>query len=335
MRIKFNQPQQWAVYQRNHENQSLIPIKIIVKGWKISLVNIRLDFRYKLMNVDKEWVEWQEIEPICSTKMFRAIIMSQINLMAGGWYAIQIKVSLGDKKSYLLEIEHVGVGDIFITAGQSNSANSGTTLMIPKSGKVTCWTKKRWRIAHDPQPIANGDGGTPWPVLGDILVEKLEIPIAFISVGWGGTSVTQWQPQNSLYPRLEHVLSVFGFEGIRAVLWHQGESDSIEKTTTNQYRDLLQNIINQSQLDADGKVKWVIAKAAFHVDSTEEIENAVVAGQKAVVNNANVFEGPTTDDLLGEKWRAPDLVHFNEDGLKEHGRRWAKILLNLIKEEVL
>ena len=52
----------------------------------------------------------------------------------------------------------------------------------------------------------------------------------------------------------------------------------------------------------------------------------VVAGQNAVIAEvSDVFAGPETDDLTGEAWRW-DTVHFNEDGLREHGRRWAEAI---------
>lgn len=39
-----------------------------------------------------------------------------------------------------------------------------------------------------------------------------------------------------------------------------------------------------------------------------------------------VFAGPLTDDLIGTDWRH-DGIHFNDAGLKEHGRRWAAAIL--------
>jgi hypothetical protein len=55
---------------------------------------------------------------------------------------------------------------------------------------------------------------------------------------------------------------------------------------------------------------------------------AVSKGQERVVDDKYIFQGPTTDDMLGEQWRAPDLVHFNGVGLAEHGQRWARVILD-------
>jgi hypothetical protein len=32
--------------------------------------------------------------------------------------------------------------------------------------------------------------------------------------------------------------------------------------------------------------------------------------------------------MLGEQWRAPDLVHFSGAGLVEHGIRWARAIID-------
>jgi len=48
-----------------------------------------------------------------------------------------------------------------------------------------------WRPAFDPMPTATGDGGSPWPAFGDLLVDALDVPVGVISVGWGGTAVQQ------------------------------------------------------------------------------------------------------------------------------------------------
>ncbi|MEX0670555.1 MAG: hypothetical protein WD060_08885 [Pirellulales bacterium] len=61
-----------------------------------------------------------------------------------------------------------------------------------------------WRVANDPQPGASGSMGSLMPPLGDELVKRLDVPVGF-----------------------------------RAVLWHQGESDSHQKNASRTLRGTL------------------------------------------------------------------------------------------------
>jgi hypothetical protein len=268
----------------------------------------------------------------------------EIQLPAGGWYRVIMEAIDGTGKiASAVEVEHVGAGEVFVTAGQSNSANSGTVHIAPKSDLVSARGRDGWIFAKDPQPVAAGEGGTPWPSMADALVETLHVPIGLISVGVGGTAVATWMPggkqsrwkwlarftKANNFPRLEWAVQVAGVRGARAVLWHQGESDSIEHTATEIYATRLRAVIAGSRSSAIWNIPWLVARAGFHTSPNPGEVQAVVAGQEAVVDNTGIFQGPTTDDMLGLQWRAPDLVHFNEAGLVEHGQRWARAILQV------
>ena len=130
-----------------------------------------------------------------------------------------------------ISISPIGVGEVFIIAGQSNSANAGIQRQTPSDSRVSAWGKRGWQFASDPQPIATGNGGSPWPLLGDLLATRYDMPIGFISVGLGGTKVEQWLPRSTdKFDRIVMALNEVGPQGARALLWHQGESDvGIEK----------------------------------------------------------------------------------------------------------
>jgi len=246
-----------------------------------------------------------------------------------GWYQLQVRLRDGDETVLQMTTGEFGVGEVFITAGQSNSANSGKPPQTPQDKRVGAWGPGGWQFAADPQPIATGAGGTPWPLLGGLLAAKLDVPIGFISVGWGGTSVAQWLPgaAKKLYPRLLLAADQLGPEGARAVLWHQGESDAAGKTSTKVYADRLKTVIAAMRKDAGWPIPWYVARASYLPKAAPTAMAAVVAGQQAVIDaDPLVLPGPLTDDLIGSKWRH-DLVHFNGAGLLEHATRWADLIV--------
>ncbi len=245
------------------------------------------------------------------------------------------------RRSVAQTVSQAGVGEVFAIAGQSNSANHGGTRLTPESDRVVAMDATGfWQPAADPQPIATGDGGSPWPAFGDRMVEALDVPVGIVSVGWGGTSVGQWLPgaagpdvNGPLYNRLQRVLERLGPDGVRAVLWHQGESDSLLGTSREAYAATLREVIAHSREDAGYDLLWGIAQAAFLPSTSASAEARILAAQLDVIaGDPLVFAGAMTDDLIGSEWRY-DMVHFNEAGLRLHGERWAEAVLPLIVPE--
>ncbi|MBR0192958.1 MAG: PEP-CTERM sorting domain-containing protein [Thermoguttaceae bacterium] len=243
----------------------------------------------------------------------------------------------------------IGVGDIFITAGQSNSTCYGDAAQSTVSGNVVSlnMTTGKWDVANDPQPtLINGqsDGsnrGSTWPAFGDALSEMTGVPVGLVSVGWGGSSVQQWNPANvdtsaegwdtigfkpgdsTLYGRL--ALAIQDLEGdFTAVLWHQGESN---RGDTN-YASKLESLIEASWEFANenfgsDRFPWMVALVS--ADGNESINDVVREQQLMVINNYDeVFEGPDSDLLLGDyRGLGSNHIHFSELGLQTLGQLWA------------
>lgn len=272
---------------------------------------------------------WQPLDPAPDGGRFSGRLE-----LPGGWWRLELRAAAAAPPERLLtgRVAPIGVGEVFIAAGQSNSANHGSPPQRPQDERVSAWDSSRalddgWRRAADPQPVATGSGGSPWPAMGDALAEALDLPIGLVSVGWGGTTVAQWLPEGQLYPRLRQAMAgLGGAGGFRAVLWHQGESDAVGGTSTAAYAAALTRIISQSREDAGGAVPWLVAEVSFAPGLGQPPRDAVIAAQRQVIANlAGVFAGPGTDDLVGPEWRF-DGIHFGAAGLTLHGRRWQEAL---------
>ena len=222
------------------------------------------------------------------------------------------------------------MGEVFITCGQSNSANHGAPPQKAQDERVSSchFGNGLWRHGDDPQPGASGKGGSAWALLGDLLAKKYDVPVGFICVGVGGTPVSFWTPRGRGYAQLKRALQIAGPQGCRAVLWHQGESDSMAGTTAGNYAQMLGSAIAQSRKDAGWDVPWGVALASFHPApaATPARQAAVIEGQKKVITMVpNVFKGAETDSFHTRGWLA-DTVHFNAKGLAAHAQGWADAL---------
>ncbi|MCA9184637.1 MAG: hypothetical protein KDA99_03430, partial [Planctomycetales bacterium] len=54
----------------------------------------------------------------------------------GGWYRLDLRQLHGGEVVGQASVEHVGVGEIFVVAGQSNSANHGEKQLTPETNRV-------------------------------------------------------------------------------------------------------------------------------------------------------------------------------------------------------
>ncbi|MGQ9898633.1 MAG: sialate O-acetylesterase [Acidobacteriota bacterium] len=164
-----------------------------------------------------------------------------------------------------VEVGEVCVGEVFIIAGQSNAAGSCATLFsaaspLVRTGLVDENGRLTWRFGHDPQ-VLNG-GGSVWPLVGDLLAQRLEAPIGFINVAVGGSSIRDWAPGTPYFRRLVEVLQTLEPTGVRAVLWHQGESDSA--MAAEEYATRLTEIIKATRSAIQGTLPvWIIAQTSF------------------------------------------------------------------------
>jgi hypothetical protein len=301
---------------------------------------------------------WQRIQVKSDGGSFRA----ELPAAAGGWYELRVRLQENGQTLTETTVTHVGVGEVFVVAGQSNAANFGAEKQQTQTGKVASFDGSRWRLAHDPQGGAGGNGGSFMPAFGDAVATKLGVPVAVVPCAIGATSVRQWLPPGATmtnqpttgamvklvqpgvwactgeaFDRLGKRLAYFGAHGIRAVLWHQGESDAGQaragypadrQITGEQYREFMQQLIQATRQQAGWPIPWLTALATYHSES-DPADAEFRAAQRLLWTTGWAIEGPDTDALRGE-YRAG--VHFNRCGLSAHGRLWSEKVLAYIEK---
>lgn len=248
----------------------------------------------------------------------------RLHLEAGGWYKITVRATKGGQVVGEAVVDKSGVGEVFITAGQSNSANFGTPKQTAKDDRVVYFDGKLFVPAQDPIPGGCGGGGSPWSIAGDLLAKSQGVPVCFRSASLNWTEVKSWlPPDTALYKNLVQCVKPFGPHGVRAVLWHQGESDTLVSTPAAAYCERVKTIIDTLSQDAGYEIPWLVAQASFHPGSSEPQQKEVAQGQRMLWEKKVAQPGPNTDELRGAEFRS-DGVHFNDKGLHKHGELWAE-----------
>ena len=274
---------------------------------------------------------------------------------AGGWYRVEVRLLKQGKPVDSAVVEHVGVGEVFVVAGQSNSTNYGEEPQQTRSRMVGTFSGTGWRLADDPQPGVqdNSHLGSFLAPFGDALYERLHVPIGVAAVGAGSTSVRQWLPEGDrfttqptapkfvvqvapgewasdgrLFNGLLERMKQLGPSRFRAVLWHQGESDAHQpaghEIPPAEYRRMMERLIRESRRQAGWDVPWLVALVSYHSPadpSAPEIRDT----QASLWKDGLAWPGPDTDTLTGDnRQNGGRGVHMSGQGLRAHGRLWAE-----------
>jgi hypothetical protein len=174
------------------------------------------------------------------------------------------------------------------------------------------------------------------------------MPVAFFNTATGGSSITEWKqgadgveakhPYSGVqvclgynggsmnpsdyyglpYTTLKHALSVYGSVfGVRAVLWHQGETDAdltvnpiYKATSSADYKAKLQAVITKSRADFGApNLPWYISKAS--ISKFGPLNPTVRTGQASAAPGAPNLSGPDTDYATGSSGATTDIVGVN------------------------
>lgn len=165
--------------------------------------------------------------------------------------------------------------NIFILAGQSNMAGRGglvnddvTRTQIwdgvvpsacsPNPSVLRLDAKLGWVQAHEPLhadiDVASVDGVGPGMAFANgLLADDPSLgPIGLVPCAIGGTNITQWGKGSLLYRHMVRRARASVADGggaIRALLWYQGESDTIVKQDAESYGQRLEKLFQDIRLD--------------------------------------------------------------------------------------
>jgi hypothetical protein len=243
---------------------------------------------------------------------------------AGGWYKVEVQGLQGDRVVAEATVDHVGIGEVFVLAGQSNSTNCGEEQLKVRTGMVASFSGDYWQPGDDPQPGVHDKtaGGSCWPAFGDALYEKYHVPIGIASTGHSGSSVKAWQPGSEYFKWMLTRVKQLGPQGFRALLWHQGESDV--GLTADEYGRLLTNVITASKKEAGWDFPWFVAQVSYHNVQSPSFPTTRAA-QKQLWDRHVALEGPDTDTLTGDnRDNGGKGIHFSGKGERAHGQLWAE-----------
>lgn len=259
-------------------------------------------------------------------------LFQQRCLVPGGWYRLRAQGYVGGILVEEVVVERVGMGEVFLIAGQSNAQGQGQGA----KSSVDPWQRVGTILGNDPvldgPPLWSfheilshfvlypmGITAWCWGELGDLLVQRRKVPVLFLNAALGETTSAQWAnsldgnggregypghvPYHYLKTTLQFYQHILGF---RAILWHQGETDTFFPSAS--YFNNLKKVIEGTRGQSTSHLAWVVSRVSHILGQnraqTIEDQNRIIA------ELPSVFPGPETDALVGPLYRS-DGIHFS------------------------
>lgn len=291
--IKLTSPQNRAVYQRNGIGFSAVTVAGSYEK-QVDQIEARLIPVQAGQGEDNDYQDWKTIKTLPLNGNF-SFTMS----VRQGWYRLEVRGSLnGIIIGDVATVDRVGVGEVFIIAGQSNAQGvSEIQGLGAVDDRVNCYGKTNdnrfggtsnislspfSKLDNNTKIAPRGFSAWYWGRLGDLLARRLNVPIMFFNVALEGTQSSAWaitanggdaynpfdgsKYENKLpYQNMSDVLKFYVPQlGVRAILWCQGESDNhiLDRnvnTNPEVYKNNLKTVINRTRSETGKDITWVVS----------------------------------------------------------------------------
>lgn len=212
-------------------------------------------------------------------------------------------------------VEDVGIGDVYLVAGQSNAAGStfNTQIYTHATLKAALFYGSTWRDLSEK---------SVWPLVATDIMADQNVPVAFVQTAVGSTSSTDWLPSTAtLYSSMLAAVTASGVSP-KLCLWWQGESDAAAGVAQETYNANLDTIINAIAADLG-----ISTMACELQNCTGPAPANLAAIQAAIVeawsDNANAITGPDLSDITTD-----DAYHIqNDTNVAIAAGRWSDRIL--------
>lgn len=266
----------------------------------------------------------------------RSLVFLMVSFLVTGWCLG------GEPQADAPELPTKDKFHLFLLAGQSNMAGRGRVAeqdKIPHSrvfalNKANEWVPAKDPIHFDKSVAGVGLGRTFGMALAD---RDPSIAVGLIPCAAGGSPISSWEPggyhgQTRSHPYDDAVrrTTIAMQKGtLKAVLWHQGESDS-QPEKAKAYADKLEALIERFRAEFDSPDLPFIAGQLGRFadrpwDDARELVNSVHESLPKKVKNT-AFVPSTGLTHKGDK------VHFDAKSMREFGKRYARAYLDLVEK---
>ncbi len=339
--ITISSPSDYQLLQRNGSNQANIAISGTYTG---SPTSIEARFNGG---------SWSTIVASPSSGSYSGTLSSQ----SAGQGSVEVRFS--NATSITTSKSYVGIGDLFVIAGDSNGVGQGTSNQSYSHASLKASLFKNndsWGELVDPTDSNTGQsgsrasydtsiGGSFWPLLATKYMADRGIPVGFIAAAKNGSAIsgaassTSWQRKTAsptdtttLYGDMYTKITAAG-GSVKAVLFFEGANDLRIVTPSNYslYQTYVNTFVNDVMSDFGVKTMHSIVGdciPAYFADCgpLSDIHYSRQVIYDVWGTNSNIFPGPTLYDINKDSPDG-DGIHYRSNSVLQTvaDRTWLAI----------
>lgn len=298
--ITITSPANYQIFQRDGSDQADIPITGTYVG---SPAAVEAQFAGG---------GWSTIDAAPAGGTFSGTLSTQ----AAGQGLLTVRFT--DDTEITDDHQFVGIGDVFVVAGQSNAMGKADQYNSYSHATLKASMFRQddtWAELTDPTDNEALAAGSVWPLLATYVMADTGYPVAFVTTAKNGAELVAgdagWTKNNAQYADCVQTVDNSGVNSARAILWHQGESDVNGSISTAAYEAALSQMLDDLQADVSALsgVPLICAQIGYKTlnDPTRADLDAIrEAHTNRWASDGDIYRGPVTYDIgpLG------DGVHF-------------------------
>ncbi|WP_215234792.1 T9SS type A sorting domain-containing protein [Dyadobacter linearis] len=254
-----------------------------------------------------------------------------------GWYQLKLIGTTEEGFTDSTVIARVGVGEVFMVAGNSNAMGlpglgakdaSSNVISFNKTNKIL--NRENITVApNQPLPaptfevlrkenfvFPNGETSWYWGELGDRLSARWNCPVLFFNTAWAAANsenyrdaatgkdaynlyVGKFWPNRQPYSNIVNTLKYLtASTGVRAVLFSHGENDAQLGFNETNYFNHIRTLIANSRIDAGYNASWVLARnSVSNLLPNPYLPVLNAQNRLTEIAGFNAFKGPYLDTI--------------------------------------
>ena len=140
-------------------------------------------------------------------------------------------------------------GGVGLRAGDNQPVPRILKMLYAKEGKEPNWAPGAHPL-HPRRPNKKARFGPGLSFAEAYVSDKSGVVVGLIPMAWGGRSIVQLGKGSQIYSdAIRHTKAAMQVGALKGVLWHQGESDTVEQARTDAYEKRLHRLIEDVRKD--------------------------------------------------------------------------------------
>ena len=233
---------------------------------------------------------------------------------------------------------------LFLLMGQSNMSGgvglaAGDTQPVPhvlkmrfaKEGEEPKWIPGAHPL-HPRRPNKKNRFGPGLSFAKAYLDDNPGVVVGLVPMAWGGRSIEQLGKGSGIYSdAIRHAKAAMQAGALKGVLWHQGESDTVEQTRTDAYEKRLHRLIEDVRKDLGSpQLPFIVGNLAeFYGTGKDHKAPDRVARIARIKEILRSLPGKVAHtgfvESTGCSPAAQAKVHFDRKSCVLMGKRYAKV----------